>query len=281
MRPPEVRPRSSRGLRVVSWNINSVRLRLGLLARLVRALEPDVLCLQETKVEDDLFPRGEVAALGLPHMVIRGTKAYSGVAILSRRPLKPLDSRAWCGRADGRHAAAALRLGDGSDLEIHNFYVPAGGDVPDPEANAKFAHKLQFLDEMAAWFAGRTGPGPLILTGDLNVAPLETDVWSHRQLLKVVSHTPGEVERLTRLQRSHGFVDAVRHFVPESQRLYSWWSYRARDWAKSDRGRRLDHVWVTGPLVPRLTSAVILKKARGWTMPSDHVPVSVTVALEL
>ncbi len=85
----------------------------------------------------------------------------------------------------------------------------------------------------------------MIAVGDLNIAPLETDVWSHKQLLTVVSHTPVEVERLGALQRAGGFVDAVRHFVPPEQRLYTWWSYRNRDWAASDRGRRLDHIWVT------------------------------------
>ena len=267
--------------RVVSWNINSVRLRLTNLRRVVATLRPDVLCLQETKVEDHLFPRERVAALGLPHMVVRGTKAYSGVAILSRHPLEELECPRWCGRADGRHAAARVRVG-GRTVESQNFSVPAGGDTPDPEANPKFAHKLRFLDEMAAWFAARAGdPGAVVLAGDLNVAPLETDVWSHRQLLKVVSHTPVEVARLERLRQSGAFIDAVRHIIPDSKQLYSWWSYRARDWSKSDRGRRLDHLWVTPALLPSVDSAEILRRARGWTLPSDHVPVCVTLSLRV
>lgn len=264
-------------LRIVSWNINSVRLRLANLRRVIAALQPDVLCLQETKVEDDLFPRKPIAGFGLPHMVIRGTKAYSGVAILSRLPLEELESPRWCGRADGRHAAAMLRL-ENEEIEIQNFYVPAGGDIPDPKANPKFAHKLQFLEEMADWFGKRREAGRVLLTGDLNVAPLETDVWSHRQLLKVVSHTPVEVERLNRVLLQGRFVDAVRNIIPEPKQLYSWWSYRAQDWSKSDRGRRLDHVWATPSLAPRIESAEILRKARGWKLPSDHVPVAVTLA---
>src|SRR5690606_30795589 len=131
-------------------------------------------------------------------------------------------------------------------IELHNFYVPAGGDVPDPAVNPKFAHKLRFLDEAAAWFAARRNPeNRFILLGDLNVAPLETDVWSHKQLLKVVSHTPVEVERMNRWCASHDWVDAVRRFVPPERKLYSWWSYRSPDWAAADKGRRLDHVWVT------------------------------------
>jgi exodeoxyribonuclease-3 len=111
--------------------------------------------------------------------------------------------------------------------------------------------------------------------GDLNVAPLETDVWSHKQLLDVVSHTPIEVKLLGGLQKSHAWVDAVRHFVPPEQKLFSWWSYRAQDWRASDRGRRLDHVWVTPDLVERLKGTAILKDARDWARASDHVPVVV------
>jgi exodeoxyribonuclease-3 len=161
-------------------------------------------------------------------------------------------------------------------IELHNLYIPAGGDIPDPEANPKFAHKLQFLDEVTAWFAADSPKDKkAILVGDLNIAPLETDVWSHKDLLKVVSHTPIEVEKLGRLQGAGGFVDAVRHVIPPEQRLYTWWSYRARDWRASDRGRRLDHIWVTPALVPQLAGAEVFKPVRGWVRGSDHVPVIV------
>jgi exodeoxyribonuclease-3 len=111
--------------------------------------------------------------------------------------------------------------------------------------------------------------------GDLNIAPLETDVWSHKQLLDVVSHTPIEVEKMGAWQDSLQWVDAVRRFIPPEERLYSWWSYRASDWSASDRGRRLDHVWATPSLAPRLTGAMVLREARGWAPASDHVPVMV------
>jgi exodeoxyribonuclease-3 len=114
-----------------------------------------------------------------------------------------------------------------------------------------------------------------MLVGDVNVAPLETDVWSHKQLLKVVSHTPIEVEALGALQASQDWVDAVRRFVPPSERLYTWWSYRAFDWAASDRGRRLDHIWVTPNMSPQLLGIEVMRAARGWPQPSDHVPVTV------
>jgi exodeoxyribonuclease-3 len=197
------------------------------------------------------------------------------VAILSRIPVAPSLRQDWCARGDARHLAVALPDG----TELHNFYVPAGGDVPDPAANDKFAHKLNFLDEVTAWFPSqRQGDRRMVLVGDLNIAPLETDVWSHKQLLTVVSHTPVEVEKLDALQRSVGWIDAVRHFIPPEERVYSWWSYRARDWSESDRGRRLDHVWVTPPLQPMLASARVLREARGWDKASDHVPIIVDLA---
>jgi exodeoxyribonuclease-3 len=258
------------GLRLATWNINSVRLRIDNLERFIAENAPDVVCLQETKAPDEFFPAERLAALGYRHALVHGMKGYNGVAILSRVPFSSEVRQDWCGRQDCRHVIATLPGG----IELHNFYVPAGGDVPDPELNPKFAHKLRFLEEMTAWFAAeRNRKAPMVLVGDLNVAPLENDVWSHRQLLKVVSHTPGEVERLNRLQKTVRWVDAVRHFVPASERLYSWWSYRARDWAASDRGRRLDHIWVSPPLAPALREARILRDMRGWTLASDHVPV--------
>ena len=259
-------------LRIASWNINSIRMRIDLLRRLAETAAPDIICLQETKVADDQFPHIEVAAIGYPYRQVHGMKAYNGVAILSKEPFEPLAPRKWCGRDDSRHAAIRLLNG----VEIHDIYIPSGGDVPDPAVNEKFAHKLSFLDELAAWGQDlpRNGAGRVIV-GDFNVAPLESDVWSHKQLLKVVSHTPVEVEKLDRVQDAHGWVDGVRRFVPADQKLYSWWSYRAKDWRKSNRGRRLDHIWVSPPLERALCRAEILRDARDWPKASDHVPVVV------
>ena len=262
-------------MRIATWNINSVRMRLDLLLRLIDQTGPDVICLQETKVTDELFPAEPLAARGYQHAHIHGMKSYNGVAILSRFPLEGTGIRHRCGKEDCRHIDVMLPNG----IELHNVYVPAGGDIPDPDENPKFAHKLQFIDELRDWWpAERSADRPMILVGDLNVAPLETDVWSHKQLLKVVSHTPIEVEKFTAMQRSIGWVDAVRHFVPAEEKIYTWWSYRALDWAASDRGRRLDHVWVTPPLRPRLKAAQVLKEARDWSPASDHVPVILDIA---
>lgn len=258
-------------MRIATWNINSVRLRAPLLDLLDELAAPDVVCLQETKVTDELFPHDQLEAR-FPWRHACGMKGYNGVAILSKIPFATPGRRDLCARTDARHASVVL---DGG-VELHNFYVPAGGDVPDPDANDKFAHKLQFLDEMAAWWRDDADPkAKRVMVGDLNVAPHENDVWSHKQLLNVVSHTPVEVEKLGAVFEAGDWVDAVRAIVPESEKLYSWWSYRARDWRASDRGRRLDHVWVTPPLKGKVRDAQVLKDARDWTKASDHVPVVV------
>jgi len=259
-------------LTLATWNINSVRLRLDLVRRFIDETKPDILCLQETKTPDEHFPREAFAALGYRDMLVHGMKGYNGVAVLSRMGIANQMTRGWCEREDCRHGIVELPGG----IELHNVYIPAGGDIPDPVANDKFAHKLRFVDELTAWFtAGLNKSKKMILVGDLNIAPLETDVWSHKQLLTVVSHTPVEVEKLGAVQEAGGWIDAVRHFTPATEKLYSWWSYRAADWTKNDKGRRLDHIWVSPALQPRLKAAKILKDARGWVQPSDHVPVLV------
>lgn len=259
---------------IATWNINSVRLRAGLLPELVEKNSIDILCLQETKVEDRLFPEEDIRNAGFEHLLYYGEKGYNGVAILSREPLERLESQHFAEKPHCRHLGA--RLTDGT--EVHNLYIPAGGDIPDPQENPSFAYKLAYLDELTNW--SRTtlsADRPAIITGDFNIAPLEHDVWSHKQLLKVVSHTPIEVEKLNRLQHTLGWIDSTRQFVPANEKCYSWWSYRARDWRKANRGRRLDHLWVTPAMASQLKDSYIFSEARGWERPSDHAPVITTL----
>jgi exodeoxyribonuclease-3 len=259
-------------LSVATWNINSVRLRIGIVCDFLAAHRPDVLCLQEIKCPEDRFPHAAFAKRGYRYRLVNGQKGYHGVAILSRRPFAETSTRAFCGKDDARHAAVTVEDGD-DGIVVHNLYVPAGGDEPDPAINAKFAHKLAFLDEMKGWLTGPETDRKSILVGDLNVAPYENDVWSHKQLLRVVSHTPVETEGLETVRLAGGWVDALRHFVPREEKLYTWWSYRAPDWEAANKGRRLDHIWVTPHLTPRLQGIEIVRAARGWHRPSDHVPV--------
>ncbi|AQS42210.1 MAG: Exodeoxyribonuclease III [Candidatus Tokpelaia hoelldobleri] len=258
---------------VSTWNINSVRLRLPLVLDFLRIEQPDMLCLQETKCPDGNFPVKALQAAGYQHLAISGQKGYHGAAILSRLPFEEIDKRRFCDLNDCRHISVVVQAG-GKCIRVHNFYVPAGGDEPDPQNNPKFAHKLQFLNEMKT-ISADTGDGcSALLVGDLNIAPLENDVWSHKQLLKIVSHTPVETEGLQEVCRLGGWVDFMREKIPPGEKLYTWWSYRAKDWITSNRGRRLDHIWGSADLVPALEAVSILAQARGWEKPSDHVPVT-------
>ena len=254
-------------VRICTWNINSLRLREPAVLRLVREEQPDVLCLQETKSPLEKLPLDGLAALGYRHVVARGQKGYNGVVTVSRLPITDAGQHDFCGRGDARHVSARLPSG----TVVHNFYVPAGGDLPDRALNPKFAHKLDFLAELRARFAAMP-PEKAILVGDLNVAPREDDVWDHKRLLRVVSHTPVEVAAFAAAQGAGGWVDVTRAHLPEG-RLYSWWSYRAPDWQAADKGRRLDHIWATPDLAARSGGSRIARHFRGWISPSDHVPV--------
>ena len=255
---------------VATWNINSIRLRKELVATLLRDESPDVLCIQEAKSPVEKIPADVFAEAGYPHMVARGQKGYNGVVILSRLPLEDAGHRTFYDKEEARHVAARLPNG----TVIHNYYVPAGGDVPDVDENPKFAHKLGFLQEMIEWFEGEP-PQNQILVGDLNIAPREDDVWSHKQLLKVVSHTPVEVDLLGKVQAAGHWTDITRQDIPDGQ-LYSWWSYRSKEWDSADKGRRLDHIWATPDLAPKAHSSRVLRHVRGWEQPSDHAPVFAT-----
>ncbi len=254
-------------LSIATWNINSVRLRAGLVERLLAEEAPDILCLQECKSPVDKMPHEAFAAAGYGHVVARGQKGYNGVAILAKVPLEDAGHRDFVARGDARHVAA--RLEDGT--VIHNFYVPAGGDVPDRGVNDKFGHKLDFLVEMRDWFRAES-PRRAILVGDLNIAPREDDVWSHKQLLKVVSHTPIEVAHLAEAQDAGAWTDVTRAHIPEGP-LYTWWSYRSPGWDAADKGRRLDHIWATADLAAGSHGSRVHRAARGWEKPSDHAPV--------
>ena len=206
-------------------------------------------------------------------MVARGQKGYNGVAILSRLPIEDAGSEDFASLGHARHVAARLENG----VVIHNHYIPAGGDVADRAINEKFGQKLDYLTELRDALR-RENPKKSILVGDLNIAPRDDDVWDHKKLLKVGSHTPVEVDHLAEVQEAGSWVDVTRSDIPDG-RLYSWWSYRARDWDEADKGRRLDHIWATGDIAAAGHSSRILRAARGWEKPSDHAPVFATFDL--
>ena len=260
-------------MKIITWNINSVRLRIQLVLNLLKNENPDVLCLQETKTPDEFFPRDAFEDAGYPYIHINGMKGYNGVAIISKMPLSMPQIYHHCGNEDCRHIAATV-----GDTTIHNLYIPAGGYEADPLKNPKFQHKLDFVETLTDWFPQHhQKTDKVIAVGDFNIAPFENDVWSHKQMIKVVSHTPAETDRMAAMVDALDWVDVAREFVPMNDKLYTWWSYRNKDWKKSNRGRRLDHVWVTQPLKSALLSHKVIPEARDWERPSDHVPVIVTL----
>ena len=260
-------------IKIASWNINSVRARAGIVERLILEEAPDILCLQETKALDTVFPAELFHRHGYHHQRLHGQKMHHGVAILSRLPLHDDLRHDWQDNGEARHVGARLDSG----LRIENVYIPAGGDVPDRALNPKFGQKLDFIERMTKW--SEKLAEPTLIVGDFNIAPLECDVWSHKALIDVVSHTPVEIEALARLQTAHGWVDLGRQFIPAPERNFTWWSYRAIDWAASDRGRRLDHAWASPTLAPQARAHRVLEPVRGWERPSDHVPLIVELSL--
>ena len=261
------------GVNIATWNINSVRLRADLVCKVLKNHEVDLLCLQECKSPVEKIPLDIFSEIGFSHMVARGQKGYNGVAIISKFPLKEKSALDFAGLGHARHICAELE----NKLLIHNFYVPAGGDEPDRRKNLKFDQKLNYLNEMKEYFH-YNAPKKSILVGDLNIAPLPEDVWDHKKMAKVVSHTQVEIDHLEAVKQAGNWVDITRKDLP-NQKLYSWWSYRAKDWNAADRGRRLDHIWASSDIEPLVSSSRILREARGWEKPSDHVPVFATIDL--
>ena len=258
---------------LATWNINSVRLREPIVLKLLAEEAPDILCLQECTSPVDLIPLQGFRDLGYNYIVARGQKGYNGVAILSRLPIEDAGGHDFASLGHARHIAARLENG----VTIQNFYVPAGGDVADRTVNEKFGQKLDYLTEMRDWFRAEK-PKKSILVGDLNIAPREDDVWDHKKLLKIVSHTPIEVEHLAQAQDAGNWVDVTRSHITEGP-LFSWWSYRSPDWDAADKGRRLDHIWATPDIANAARDSRILRHVRGWEQPSDHVPVFATFDL--
>ena len=264
---------------IATWNINSVRLRAPQVERFLTEHAPDVLCLQEIKCREGEFPREAFVEMGLPHLKISGQKGWHGVAIASALPIEDADPLDVCRERHARCVGVKV-----AGVEIHNFYIPAGGDIPDREQNPKFDHKLDFYERLTAELSRRDPKAPLAIVGDLNVAPGEFDVWNHKYMSRVVSHTPVEVAAFEALKASLGFIDLTRETTPEPTKVASWWSYRAQDFRQSNRGLRLDHILVTPGLRDaafRLGSAAsrVHDDVREWARPSDHAPVTADLAL--
>ncbi|MEE9346910.1 MAG: exodeoxyribonuclease III [Robiginitomaculum sp.] len=270
-------------IKIATWNINSVRLRIAQVIRFGAEQSPDIICLQEIKCLGEQFPYDDFRAAGYEHIEVSGQKGYHGCATVSKIPIERLPT-SFCPVGEARHVSVRVVPNGSDDFELHNFYIPAGGDEANIETNPKFKHKLEFLEAMRCYFTERfkVGDSQQVLVGDFNIAPHENDVWSHKQLLKVISHTPLEVGILKDLQNAHDFIDVARALIPEDEKLFSWWSYRSRDINKSDRGRRLDHIWVSQALKTQAldggrAALEVHRDCRFWERPSDHAPITLVL----
>ena len=250
-------------MKVATWNVNSVRARLERLLAWLGANGPDVLCLQELKVPDDAFPTEALAAAGY-HAVVHGQPTYNGVAILARS----VPTEVEVGLQDGVDDSQARLIGARVDgIRILSAYVPNGGEV----GSDKFAYKLAWMQRLRAYLAAHASPAePLLLCGDLNVAPEDRDVarpaeWSDT----VLCHA--EARAALQELLAWGLVDTFRLHHAEGG-LYSWWDYRQLGFPKNN-GLRIDHILATAPLAKRCTGASIDREARKGKQPSDHAPV--------
>ncbi len=257
---------SSAVLTIATWNVNSIRARLErLLAWLDRA-RPDIVCLQELKVTDKDFPREAIAAAGYI-AAVHGQRTYNGVAILSREPLEDTTP----GLADGvpdpeaRFLCARVR-----GIRVASVYVPNGQAV----GSEKWAHKLAWLDRLAAWLARVPADEPLLLAGDLNIAPEDRDVAFVEQWRDTVL-THEDVRARFRALAERGLVDVLRRRHPEGPGPFTWWDYRMLGFAKGN-GLRIDHILATGVLAERCREAVVAREERKGKQPSDHAPVVAT-----
>ena len=263
-------------MRIASWNVNSVRTRLEQVLAWLREERPEVLCLQETKVDDPLFPHQPFAELGYSAS-ISGQKAYNGVALLSRRPLEDvrigfsglLTDDAEAARLDDQKRVISARL-DG--LRILNLYVPNGSSLK----SDKYTYKLQWLGCLSRYLAAQAAQGePLVMLGDFNIGPEDRDLPNPERQTGGIMASAAERQALSKVlgDRLH---DVFRVFEPESGH-WSWWDYRSGAWER-DQGWRIDHIYLEAELLELATGCLIHKATRGNAQPSDHAPVVVNLA---
>ncbi|WP_036218553.1 exodeoxyribonuclease III, partial [Calidithermus chliarophilus] len=239
-------------MRIVTWNVNSLPVRLPQVLEWLELHRPDVLALQETKVEDALFPRAQLEAAGY-HAVFSGQRTYNGVAILSRH--EPQDVQAGIpGLEDEQRRVIAATV---NGVRVVNLYVPNGESLHSP----KFDYKQRWLEALARWLRGVLEEHPTtVVLGDFNIAPEPIDVWSPKRFEGQVLFSPAERAAFRGLL-ALGLHDSLRELEPEA-RVYSWWDFRAAGFQK-DQGARIDHVLVSRALAPELRAAWVDRAARG------------------
>ncbi len=248
-------------MKLVTWNVNSIRIRLERTLAWIDRHQPDVLCMQETKVQDELFPLEPFVERGY-QVELHGQKTYNGVAIASRLPMSGV-ARGFASPGGDEPEQARLMSAEVAGVRVVNAYFP-NGEAPGTQ---KYERKLEWMDRLRQHLTGTCDlRAPLILCGDFNVAPEDRDV-----------HCSEPERRALREIVGVGLVDSFRHLRPEPG-LYSWWDYRQLSFPKN-RGLRIDHVLVTPPLVACAREMAIDRDERKGKQPSDHAPVVATFEL--
>jgi len=254
-------------LRVATWNVNSIRVRLPHLLRWLKEASPDVVCLQETKVVDDLFPAQVLADAGYPHQLIHGQKTYNGVAILSKQPLEDASFGFMDGDPDPQARIVRATV---NGLRIYGLYVP-NGSSPDSD---KFDYKLDWLERLTDEIAERNTPEtPILVCGDMNIAREDADVHDPFAAVDELLFTEDEHEALDALLAPCEMVDTYRKKYPFKSE-FSWWDYRGNGF-RYNKGYRIDHIYVSPPVLKGVKDVQIWRDTRGWEQPSDHAPVMV------
>lgn len=251
-------------MRVATFNVNSLTARMEQLTAFCEESAPDVLCLQETKLTDDRFPREALEALGYPHQVFTGQKSYNGVAMLSRHPIDDPQTNF---REGKRHPAARIVAGTVQGVRIYGLYCPNGTQVGSDRYHGKLAWFRRLREEIGTH---HTPDDALILTGDFNITPTANDAWdpfrSEGQLL-----CTAEEREVFESLIGFGLVDTWREMHPYDVG-FTWWDYQRMGFSRN-QGLRIDHFLVTEPIYERVTACEIQRHVRGWERPSDHAPV--------
>lgn len=251
-------------LKLITWNVNSIRARQERLLALLARHAPDVVCLQEIKCEEATFPAEVLRQAGY-HAAVAGQKAYHGVAILAREPLEDVRRGLDDGEDDPQARLISARV---RGLRVYSVYIP-NGEVP---SSPKFTYKLAWMERFARKLAREhTADEPLAVCGDFNVAPTDLDVRNPEKWADTVLCRPEVREKLAHIRRLP-LIDALRHLHPDQANLYTYWDYQMLAFPKND-GLRIDHIDVTPPLAARLRAAWIDREERKGVRPSDHAPV--------
>ncbi len=260
-------------MQIATWNVNSVRTRLEIVTQWLQRQPVDVLCLQETKVTDELFPIKAFTDLGY-QVYFSGQKSYNGVALVSRQPLEDVSSGFGGVLAtevvedlDDQKRLITGRLGD---LTIVNLYVPNGSEV----GSEKYAYKLRWLALLQKYLTVQ-GDQQLCVCGDFNIAMSPLDIYAKKNDQHIMA-SPAERSALQAAVFDRGLQDVFRHFTAEGGH-FSWWDYRQGGYSKN-RGWRIDHIYLSAEAIKRATGCTIDKAPRELTQPSDHTPVIVDLA---